>query len=164
MSTDERTTVPARRRSRAALSLPADPSDEELARDWTLSAADKVEIQGCRGDDHRLRFALQLCVLRLYGRFLTTYDTVPLRIVNHLGRQLALPPCSPLTPCHGRRPTVSINNGSAIIWAISRLAPTSRRPWSGRSEAFCARQAICPRGVLPHRSAENDPRLSRRDA
>jgi hypothetical protein len=63
MSTDERTAVPARRRYRAALSLPADPSDEELARDWTLSAADKVEIQGCRGDDNRLRFALQLCVL-----------------------------------------------------------------------------------------------------
>jgi hypothetical protein len=92
MSTDERTVVPVRRRYRAALSLPADPSDEELARDWTLSAADKIEIQGCRGDDNRLRFALQLCVLRLYDRFLPTYDAVPLRIVNHLGRQLALPP------------------------------------------------------------------------
>lgn len=116
MSTDERAVVPGRRRSRAALSFPVDPSDEELARDWTLSAADKVAIQGCRGDDNRLRFALQLCVLRLYGRFLPTYDTVPLRIVNHLGRQLALPhPCSCLTPCHGRQPTVSINNGSASI-------------------------------------------------
>jgi hypothetical protein len=31
--------MPARRRYRAALSLPADPSDEELARDWPLSAA-----------------------------------------------------------------------------------------------------------------------------
>jgi hypothetical protein len=47
MSTDERTTVPAWRRYRVPLSLPADPSDEELARDWTLSAADKVKIQGC---------------------------------------------------------------------------------------------------------------------
>jgi hypothetical protein len=44
MSTDEHTTVPARRRYRAALSLPADPSDEELARDWTLSAADKEAL------------------------------------------------------------------------------------------------------------------------
>jgi Domain of unknown function (DUF4158) len=98
MSTDERTAVLARRRYRAALSLPEDPSDEELARDWTLSAADKVEIQGCRGDDNRLRFAMQLCVLRLYGRFLPTYDAVPLRIVNHLGRQLALPPMLLLDP------------------------------------------------------------------
>jgi TnpA family transposase len=98
MATDERTAVPARRRYRAALSLPVDPSDEEWARDWPLSAADKVEIQGCRGDDNRLRFALQLCVLRLYGRFLPTYDSVPLRIVNHLGRQLALPPVLLLDP------------------------------------------------------------------
>jgi hypothetical protein len=45
-----------------------------------------------------LHFALQLCVLRLYGRFLTTYDTVPLRIVNHLGRQLGLPPVLLLDP------------------------------------------------------------------
>jgi hypothetical protein len=98
MSTNERTAVPARRRSRAAFSLPADPSDGELARDWTLSAANKIEIQGCRGDDNRLRFALQFCVLWLYGRFLPTYDTVPLRLVNHLGRQLALPPMLLLDP------------------------------------------------------------------
>jgi hypothetical protein len=98
MSTDEQAMTPVRRRSRPALSLPADPSDEALARDWTLSAADKGEIQACRGDAHRLRFALQLCVLRLYGRFLTTYDAVPLRIVNHLGRQLGLPPMLLLDP------------------------------------------------------------------
>jgi uncharacterized protein DUF4158 len=98
MSTDERTAVPAWRRSRAALSLPADPSDEDLARDWTLSAADKVEIQGCRGDDNRLRLALQLCVLWLYGCFLPTDDAVPLRMVNHLERQLALPPMLLLDP------------------------------------------------------------------
>ena len=98
MSTDERAMAPVRRRSRPALSLPPDPSDEALARDWTLSAADKGEIQACRGDDNRLRFALQLWVLRLYGRFLTTYDAVPLRIVNHLGRQLGLPPMLLLDP------------------------------------------------------------------
>ena len=98
MSTDERATAPVRRRSRPALSLPSDPSDEALARDWTLSAADKGEIQACRGDDNRLRFALQRCVLRLYGRFLSTYGAVPLRIVNHLGRQLGLPPMLLLDP------------------------------------------------------------------
>ena len=98
MSTDERTAVPTRRRYRTALSLPADPSDEELVRDWTLSVADKIEVQGCRGDDNRLRFALQFYVLRLYGRFLPTYDAVPLHMVNHLGRQLALPPLLLLDP------------------------------------------------------------------
>lgn len=80
------------RQPHSARSLPLDPSDEELARDWTLSEADKAEIMQCRGDDNRLRFAIQLCVLRLLGAFLSDYEAMPLRIVNHLGRQLGLPP------------------------------------------------------------------------
>jgi TnpA family transposase len=74
------------------LVLPVDPGDEELARDWTLSEADKAEVRRCRGDTNRRRFALQLCTLRNYGRFLDDYDLVPVRILTHLGRQLDLPP------------------------------------------------------------------------
>jgi hypothetical protein len=54
--------------------------------------ADLAEIDRCRGRDHRRRFALQLCMLRSYGRYLDDYRTVPLRIVNHLSRQIGLPP------------------------------------------------------------------------
>lgn len=46
------------RRQRSLVNLPLDPSDEDLARDWTLSEADKTEIHQCRGDDNRLRFAI----------------------------------------------------------------------------------------------------------
>jgi TnpA family transposase len=66
-----------------------EPSVEELARDWTLSAADVKEVRRCRGDDNRRRFAVQLCTLRRYGRFLTSYAHVPLTILTHLNRQLA---------------------------------------------------------------------------
>ena len=69
--------------------LPADPTDEELTRDWTLKADDRVEIHRCRGDANRHRFAIQLCALRTFGRFI---DDVPVRIANHVGRQLGLPP------------------------------------------------------------------------
>ncbi len=73
--------------------LPTDPSDEELARDWMLSEQDLAEVRRCRGDDKRHSFAMQLCVLRAYGRFLgEDYDAVPVRILNHVGRQLGLPP------------------------------------------------------------------------
>jgi Domain of unknown function (DUF4158) len=72
--------------------LPVDPSEEELARDFSLSGADKAEIRRCRGDEHRRRFALQLCVLRKTGRFLDSYRQVPTRILTHLGRQLDLSP------------------------------------------------------------------------
>jgi hypothetical protein len=83
--------MPERQRQRG-LTLPEDPSEEELARNWTLSEADHAEVLRCRGDHNRRRFALQLCVLRQYGRFLDRYQDVPVRILNHLNRQLGLIP------------------------------------------------------------------------
>ncbi len=71
---------------------PADPSEDELARHWNLSPADLAEIARCRGPDHRRRFALQLCMLRGYGRFLGDYRQASLKILSHLSRQLDLPP------------------------------------------------------------------------
>jgi hypothetical protein len=35
--------------------LATDSSDEELARDWTITEADWVEIRLCRGDSNRHR-------------------------------------------------------------------------------------------------------------
>jgi TnpA family transposase len=58
----------------------------------TLSEADMAEVRRCRGDTNRRRFALQLCTLRNYGRFLDDYDSIPVRILTHLSRQLDLPP------------------------------------------------------------------------
>ena len=78
--------------------LPEDPDLEELARDWTLTEADIGEVLLCRGTDNCLRFALQLCVLRRYGRFLEEYDDPPVRIVNHLAARLHLPPVLLLAP------------------------------------------------------------------
>jgi hypothetical protein len=47
--------------SRGYPTFPLDPSDEELARDWSLSPADLTETRRCRGDDNRHRFAIQAC-------------------------------------------------------------------------------------------------------
>lgn len=79
-------------RPRRRVLPPHQPSEDELARNWDLTPADRAEIGRCRGDDHRRRFALQLCMLRTYGRFLDNYRQAPLRIVNHLSRQIGLPP------------------------------------------------------------------------
>ncbi len=79
-------------RRQTGVMLPEDPGEEELARDWTLSEADHGEVLRCRGDDNRRRFAIQLCVLRQYGTFLDRYAAVPVRILNHLNRQLGLSP------------------------------------------------------------------------
>ena len=47
---------------RSGVILPEDPSDEELARNWTLSESDQREVLLCRGEENRRRFALQLPV------------------------------------------------------------------------------------------------------
>ncbi len=43
--------------------LPKEPTNEELAFNWTLSQEDKTQIYKCRGDDNRRRYAVQICVL-----------------------------------------------------------------------------------------------------
>ncbi len=73
-------------------SLPADPSEDELAQYWSLTPQDLTVISECRGPDHRRRFALQLCVLLNQGHFLEDYRHAPIKIVNHLSRQLGLAP------------------------------------------------------------------------
>lgn len=102
MSTDDPSaaTTPARRR----IAVPADPSEDELARHWSLTPADLVVITTCRGPDHRRRFAVQLCMLRAHGRFVDDYRHAPIKIVNHLSRQLGLPPALFLDRS-GREPT-----------------------------------------------------------
>lgn len=66
-------------------------SDEELARDWTLSNADKEEISNYR-KIFRLHIAIQICSVRLYGRFLSQVNDLSPQIANYLGQQLELPP------------------------------------------------------------------------
>ncbi|MDQ2765253.1 MAG: DUF4158 domain-containing protein [Pseudomonadota bacterium] len=57
MSTDDFSAT-AKGRHRLA---PSDPSEDDLARHWSLTPADLAVIAECRGPDHRRRFALQLC-------------------------------------------------------------------------------------------------------
>ena len=70
-------------------------------------------------------FALQLCVLRAYGRFLDDYRQAPIKIVNHLSRQLGLAPVLFLDRPAVRRPSVISHSVSA---AISACAASTGRP------------------------------------
>ena len=71
-------------RRRPSILLPEDPSEEELAQYWTLSARDRAEVMRCRSDGTRRRFAVQLCTLRTYGRFLPEAIPAPVTIINYL--------------------------------------------------------------------------------
>src|SRR4029453_13456656 len=74
-----------------SLILPEDPGPEELLQFWTLSARDRAEVMRCRGEANRRRFAVQLCTLRAYGRFLPEITSAPVAMTNYLARQLDLP-------------------------------------------------------------------------
>jgi TnpA family transposase len=73
------------------ISLPQHFSDEEVARDWTLLERDRQEIERYRKDS-RLYMAIQICAVRLYGRFLHHVHDLSPHIINYLGQQLDLPP------------------------------------------------------------------------
>ncbi|WP_217358044.1 DUF4158 domain-containing protein [Alteromonas pelagimontana] len=69
------------------VTLPQDFSDEEMARDWTLSEADQKEVNRYRTNS-RPFIAIQLCAVRLYGRFLVEVNDLSPRIVSYLNSQL----------------------------------------------------------------------------
>ena len=73
------------------VTLPQDFSDEEMARDWTLTTSDLQEIGRYRARS-RLFIAIQICAVRLYGSFIQDIGSVSPRIVSYLNKQLALPP------------------------------------------------------------------------
>jgi len=75
------------------LSLVAIPAtDDELIRQYTLSAADVVVIQQHRGGHNRLGFAVQLCALRHPGTVLPADRTPPPALLSFVAQQLRLDP------------------------------------------------------------------------
>jgi hypothetical protein len=60
------------------------PTPEELAFDWTLSPKDIRLVLQHRGHENVLRFAVQLCVLKKHGRFLSDYTRVPPAVLGYL--------------------------------------------------------------------------------
>ena len=89
---------------RRRISFPADPTEDELARNWSLTVADFAEIGHCRGDDHRRRYALQLRMLRTYGRFLDDYRQAPLPVII-CHASFNWPPCCSSTVPVAPRPS-----------------------------------------------------------
>src|SRR2546428_13298425 len=69
------------------IALPQHVSDEALVRDWTLLDSDHHEIARYR-KSFRVYIAIQICAVRLYGRFVNHVHEVSPHIVNYLGQQL----------------------------------------------------------------------------
>jgi TnpA family transposase len=80
------------RRSPGLSKAGAHLGDDDVVRNWSLSAEDVAEVMRARGTEHRLRFAVQLCALRATGRFISDYQRVPIEAISYLAQQLGLTP------------------------------------------------------------------------
>ena len=88
-------------------------TEDGLARHWSLTTQDMVEVLRARGTEHRLRCAVQLCTLRATGRFVADYRRVPAEAVNHLAAQLGLDPLLSCLTRSGPRPRAPNSSASA---------------------------------------------------
>jgi len=77
-----------------------DLDPDALLHDWSLSAADLVEIDRTRGPENRLWTALHLCSLRQTGRFAEDPEQIPHEAIIHLAHQIGIEPPVRLVPLH----------------------------------------------------------------
>ena len=124
------------------IALPQHFSDEELARDWTLVEGDHQEIARYR-KGFRLSIAIQICAVRLYGRFVHHVHDVSPHIVNYLGQQLDLPPS--LTVEVPEREATALEHRQNVLQHLGfqRFDPSAQ----AQLETWIAQQAR--RGTLP---------------
>ena len=83
-----------------------------MARDWTLSQEDITEIAKYQ-NRFRLFVAIQLCAIRLYGRFLNNVHDLSPRIHNYLNTQLSLPP-SMTVDVPSRKATITVHRANIL--------------------------------------------------
>jgi TnpA family transposase len=72
------------------LMLPADT--RQIADRYTFTQADLDLIAQCRGDQNRMGFAIQLCLLRYPGRAWTPEESIPVSLLGYVAGQLAVTP------------------------------------------------------------------------
>lgn len=94
---DQSSSFPSRYKKYKPLSFSENFSDEEMARDWTLSQADLHELKRYRKQT-RLYLAIQICCVRLHGRFVQRINDLSVKIITYLNTQLDLPKNLTITP------------------------------------------------------------------
>jgi len=72
--------------------LPAEIEAADLRKYFSLTIADREQVERCRGPANKLGFSVQLCTLRWRGHFLPDTRDVPAAVVDVLAPQLSLLP------------------------------------------------------------------------
>ena len=95
---------------------------EQLARDWTLSKDDKHERSKYRRA-YRPFVALQICTLRVYGRFVSNLTNLSPQISNYLKQQLSFPLTDPITT-PDRKATYTVHRQGILTYLKFRKFDT----------------------------------------
>ncbi|TKB29375.1 MAG: DUF4158 domain-containing protein, partial [Mesorhizobium sp.] len=75
---------------RELFDIPAD--EDSLIRHYSLSAADRLEIDLRRREHNKLGFAVQLCVMRHPGRVLAAGENPPRAMLKYVADQIGAAP------------------------------------------------------------------------
>jgi TnpA family transposase len=103
------------------------PADEDsLIRHYTLTAADRLEIDLRRRDHNKLGFAVQLCVMRHPGRVLAAGEIPPRAMLKYVADQIAADPTAFITYAR-REETRRDHIGRLMIYLNVRSAATQDR-------------------------------------
>ena len=64
-------------------------NEEKIIIEWLLTVEEReFVVNKSRGAENRLKYAAQLCHLKLKGRFIEDWSEVSIKILNHLAKQL----------------------------------------------------------------------------
>ena len=66
-------------------------NEEKILLEWLL-VSEEVDfiIEKSRGAENRLKYAVQICHLRMQGRFVENWEEITISISNHLSKQLEI--------------------------------------------------------------------------
>jgi Domain of unknown function (DUF4158) len=87
--------------------FPADLTAFEIRYFFTFTPHERQALVSRYGDHHRLAVALQIGFIKMTGRILDAFDTLPVRVLRHLSTELGLqiPKLTTLRALYGRSPT-----------------------------------------------------------
>lgn len=100
------------------------PTDEDgLIRHYSLSPADRLEIEVRRREHNRLGFAVQLCLMRYPGRALMANEIPPKAMLNYIAEQIGAEPAS--FDLYARREETRMNHVAHLLRYLEMRTPTT---------------------------------------
>ncbi len=100
------------------------PTDEDsLIRHYSLSPADRLEIEVRRREHNRLGFAVQLCLMRYPGRALMANEMPPKAMLNYIAEQIGADPAT--FDLYARREETRMNHVTHLLGYLEMRSPTA---------------------------------------